>query len=159
MPTPLEFSRSVATLMQSKFAVLGRSLECLEMAELLNDLEAISAFAPGITVPKRSSATATLHAIPLLMTGQFRFYRLRLLRGYLRSIQEDVREQLAVKADRMALSGHWSSYLILRWFMWRAEAMVALLAARGLLFALRVPVRFDRACDSMSRFLQVVKEA
>jgi hypothetical protein len=149
-----DFTCHLAALLQSEVAVLGpRSLECRDAAKLLNAIDDIAAYAPGITAPPRCAALDTLAAIPLLMRGRFRLIRLRLLRGYLNSIQADVRMRLAIRAEEMALLGRWNPYLALRFLLHRSNAQVALLTALGLLFVLRVPVKFETACDSMARLL------
>jgi hypothetical protein len=154
MPNRFDFACHLAALLQSEVAVLGpRSLECLDAAKLLNTIDDIAAYAPGIAAPAHCAALDTLAAIPLLMKGRFRLIRLRLLRGYLNSIQADVRMRLAVRAEEMALLGRWNPYLALRFLLHRSNAQVALLTALGFLFVLRVPVKFEAACDSMARLL------
>jgi hypothetical protein len=154
MPNRFDFACHLAALLQSDVAVLGpRSLECLDAAELLNTIDEIAAYAPAITAPPRCAALDTLAAIPLLMKGRFRLIRFRLLRGYLNSIQADVRIRLAIRAEEMALLGRWNPYLALRILLHRSNAQVALLTAFGFLFVLRVPVKFEAACDSMARLL------
>ncbi len=130
-----------------------RSLECLDAAKLLNSIDDIAAYAPGISAPANCAALDTLAAIPLLMKGRFRLTRLRLLRGYLNSIRTDVRMRLAIRAEEMALLGRWNPYLALRFLLHRSNAQMALLTALGFLFVLRVPVKFETACDSMARLL------
>jgi hypothetical protein len=158
MPNRFDFANHLAALLQSEVAVLGpRSLECLDAAKLLNAIDDIAAYAPGITAPRRCAALDTLAAIPLLMKGRFRLIRLRLLCGYLSSIQADVRARLAIRAEEMALLGRWNPYLALRFLLHRSNAQVALLMALGFLFVLRVPVKFEAACDSMARLLGYAK--
>ena len=154
MPNRLDFSCHLAALLQSEVAVLGpRSLECLDAANLLNTIDDIAAYAPGIAAPAHCAALDTLAAIPLLMKGRFRLIRLRLLRGYLNSIQADVHMRLAIRAEEMALLGRWNPYLALRFLLHRSNAQAALLTMLGFLFVLRVPVKFEAACDSMARLL------
>lgn len=128
-------------------------MECLDAAKLLNSIDDIAAYAPGISAPANCAALDTLAAIPLLMKGRFRLTRLRLLRGYLNSIRTDVRMRLAIRAEEMALLGRWNPYLALRFLLHRSNAQMALLTALGFLFVLRVPVKFETACDSMARLL------
>jgi hypothetical protein len=154
MPRRFDFASHLAALLQSEVAVLGpRSLECLDAAKLLNSIDDIAAYAPGIAAPANCAALDTLAAIPLLMKGRFRLIRLRLLRGYLNSIQADVRMRLAIRAEEMALQGRWNPYLALRFLLHRSNAQAALLTALGFLFVLHVPVKFEGACDSMARLL------
>jgi hypothetical protein len=154
MPSRFDFACHLAALLQSEVAVLGpRSLECLDAARLLNSIEDIAAYAPGIAAPANCAALDTLAAIPLLMRGRFRLMRLRLLRGYLNAIQADVRMRLGLRAEEMALLGRWNPYLALRFLSHRSNAQVALLTALGFLFVLHVPVKFDAACDSMAQLL------
>jgi hypothetical protein len=144
----------LAALLQSEVAVLGPcSLECVEAAKLLNSIDDIAAYAPVIAAPANCAALDTLAAIPLLMRGRFRLIRLRLLRGYLNSIRTDVRMRLAIRAEDMAILGRWNPYLALRFLLHRSNAQVALLMLLGFLFVLRVPVKFEAACDSMTRLL------
>jgi hypothetical protein len=154
MRNRFDFACHLAALLQSEVAVLGpRSLECVEAARLLNSIDDIAAYAPGITAPANCAALDTLAAIPLLMRGRFRLIRLRLLRGYLNSIRADVHMRLAIRAEKMALLGLWNPYLALRFLLHRSNAQVALLTLLGILFVLRVPVKFEAACDSMARLL------
>jgi non-ribosomal peptide synthetase component F len=154
MPNRFDFASHLAALLQSEVAVLGpRSLDCADAAELLNSIDDIAAYAPVIAAPAYCAAIETLAAIPLLMRGRFRLIRLRLLRGYLNSIQADVRMRLAIRAEEMALLGRWNPYLALRFLLHRSDAQVALLTALGFLFVLRIPVKFEAACDSMARLL------
>jgi hypothetical protein len=154
MPRRFDFASHLAGLLQSEVAVLGpRSLECLEAAELLNSIDDIAAYAPAIAAPASCAALDTLAAIPLLMKGRFRLIRLRLLRGYLNSIQADVRLRLSTRAEEMAILGRWNPYLALRLLLHRSNAQVALLTALGFLFVLHAPVKFEGACDSMARLL------
>jgi hypothetical protein len=149
-----DFSYHLAALLQSEVAVLGtRSLECLDAAKLLNSIDGIAAYAPGIAAPANCAALDTLAAIPLLMQGRFRLVRLRLLRGYLNSIRTDVRQRLANRAEAMALVGRWNPYLALRLLLHLSNAQMAFLTALGFLFVLRVPVKFEAACNSMARLL------
>jgi hypothetical protein len=154
MPSRFEFTSHLAALLQSEVAVLGpRSLECLDAAKLLNSIDDIAAYAPGIAAPANCAAHDTLAAIPLLMKGRFRLIRLRLLRGYLESIQADVRLRLSIRAEEMALLGRWNPYLAHRYLLHRSSAQVALLTMLGFLFVLHAPVKFESACDSMARLL------
>jgi hypothetical protein len=154
MRNRFDFACHLAALLQSEVAVLGpRSLECLDAAELLNSIDDIAAYAPGIAAPPSCAALDTLAAIPLLMKGRFRLMRFRLLRGYLKSIQSDVRMRLAMRAEEMALLGRWNPYLALRILLHRSNAQMAWLTALGFLFVLRAPVKFEAACDSMARLL------
>ncbi|MGA3238476.1 MAG: hypothetical protein ABSG03_19450 [Bryobacteraceae bacterium] len=154
MRNRFDFASHLAALLQSEVAVLGpRSLECQDAAELLNSIDDIAAYAPGIAAPASCAALDTLAAIPLLMKGRFRLIRFRLLRGYLKSIQADVRIRLAMRAEEMALLGRWNPYLALRFLSHRSNAQMALLTTLGLLFVLRAPVKFEAACDSMARLL------
>jgi hypothetical protein len=154
MRNRFDFANHLAALLQSEVAVLGpRSLECMDAAELLNSIDDIAAYAPGIAAPASCPALDTLAAIPLLMKGRFRLMRLRLLRGYLKSIQADVRMRLAMRAEEMALLGRWNPYLALRILLYRSNAQMAWMTALGFLFVLRVPVKFEAACNSMARLL------
>jgi hypothetical protein len=155
MPRRFDFTRHLAALLKSEVAVLGtRSLECLDAAKLLNSIDDIAGYAPGIAAPANCAALDTLAAIPLLMMkGRFRLIRLRLLRGYLNAIQADVRTRLAIRAEEMALMGRWNPYLALRFLLHRSNAQVALLTALGYLFVLHAPVKFEAACESMARLL------
>src|ERR1700689_611138 len=154
MPRRFDFASNLAVLLQSEVAVFGPcSLECLDAAKLLNSIDEIAAYAPGIAAAPNCAALDTLAAIPLLMKGRFRLIRFRLLRGYLNSIQADVRMKLAIRAEEMALLGRWNPYLALRFLLHRSNAQVALLTSLGFLFVLHLPVKFEAACDSMARLL------
>ena len=140
--------------MIAEFGRLGQSsLDCLDAARLLGEVEALAACAPRIQVPAACSVADTLNAIPQLMKGGFRVWRFRLLRRYLDSTQASVRQTLALRAEELAVSGRWNSYVALKILLARFYLQLALLNGLGILFVFHFPVRFEPVCARLIRLV------
>ena len=145
---------NAAARLIADFARAGnRPLACLDAANLLNQAEALGASAPRIEAPARSLPADTIKAVPFLMRGRFRLWRLRLLRQYLQSIREDARTKLSARADELALSGQWARYSGHKLLLCRFTLQIAGLNLLGALFVIHIPVKFEPACERLMRLV------
>jgi hypothetical protein len=144
---------AAARLIADFARVTNGPMACLDAANLLNQAEALGASAPRIEALARSTTADTIKAVPFLMRGRFRVWRLRLLRQYLESIREDAQIKLSARADELALSGQWGRYFGHKLLLWRFDLHIARLNLLGALFVLHFPVKFERSCERLMRLV------
>jgi hypothetical protein len=121
-------------------------MECREAVKLLEVADALAGYAPRIIPVDCSSAETTLISIPSLMVGQRRLVRFRLMRGYIRSIQNDVSMRLEYQVATLVRNGQWRSVYALAALRSGARITVALLYACGILFLVRIRAPFKQTC-------------
>jgi hypothetical protein len=72
---------------------------------------------------------------------------------YLDSTQASIRQTLALRAEELAISGRWNSYVALKILLARFYRQLALLHGLGILIVFHFPIRFEPVCARLIRLV------